>query len=171
MFSTGSPLDGKGGLAAALVATAAAIVVSLTCAAVAHDDAGVHGFSAANGAGYAATNAAQLSGPDHVLTITPRHASSARLARHAAPHGPVVATSGPGQPTKPLVTVSIYADTTLRRGDAVMTGKGLRIFDGSRTFPYRPADFTALAMTRSLDRSARKALVDYDQNPKLRRQG
>ncbi len=41
--------------------------------------------------------------------------------------------------------VTIYNDRTLRRGDAVMTAQGLRVFRGSGRFPYHPSDFVALA--------------------------
>ena len=70
-------------------------------------------------------------------------------------------------PHRPIV-VSIYEDTTLRRGDAVMTATGLRVFAGSRKFPYRPEDFTTLKASRDIKMDFRRALMELDQNPYLR---
>ena len=44
---------------------------------------------------------------------------------------------------------SLLRDFTLRRGDAVMTAKGLQVFHGSPRYPYRPKDF--LALNKSTD--------------------
>jgi hypothetical protein len=54
----------------------------------------------------------------------------------AVAHADIPHTKGP---------VSIYTDRTLRRGDSIMTAQGLRVFRGSNAFPYRAADFVALA--------------------------
>jgi hypothetical protein len=47
-----------------------------------------------------------------------------------------------------LKDVTIYNDKTLERGDAVMTQRGMRIFNGSSTWPYTDADFVALSATK-----------------------
>ena len=70
---------------------------------------------------------------------------------------PVEVAALPSKPT------SIYEDRTLRRGDAVMTDKGLRIFDGSRSFPYLPSDFVDLDKSRAVPKSIRKSLNAYNQ--------
>ena len=67
-------------------------------------------------------------------------------------------------PKRPAV-VSIYEDRTLRRGDAVMTFAGLRVFAGSRTFPYRPEDFSSLRASRDIKGQLRRALIELDQTP------
>lgn len=36
---------------------------------------------------------------------------------------------------------SVMTDFTLRKGDMVMSGEGLRVFRGTETYPYRKADF------------------------------
>jgi len=38
----------------------------------------------------------------------------------------------------------IFSDPTLKRGDLVVTKKGIRMFNGRNHFPYEEADFTAL---------------------------
>ena len=88
--------------------------------------------------------------------------SKTRLAL-AIPRGvqPTLFVSDPRQPA----IVSIYDDRTLRRGDAVMTLTGLRVFAGSRTFPYRPEDFTTLTASRNIKGQLRRALFELDQSP------
>ena len=68
-------------------------------------------------------------------------------------------------PTKPG-KVSIYEDRTLRRGDAVMTAEGVRIFAGSASWPYRAGDFVGLKDAKSLDRDASKVLAQLDKLPR-----
>jgi hypothetical protein len=58
-------------------------------------------------------------------------------------------------------TLSLLRDMTLRRGDAVMTAKGFRVFHGGARFPYRKTDFLALSKSRDVrqaDRSTFSAL-------------
>ena len=45
---------------------------------------------------------------------------------------------------------SLLHDFTLRRGDAVMTATGVRVFHGGARFPYRRSDFVALAASRDV---------------------
>lgn len=66
----------------------------------------------------------------------------------------------------PTAPVSIYEDTTLRRGDAVMTANGIRIFQGSRTLPYRDTDFVAIADSTNVSRDVAKALNAVDRLPR-----
>ena len=68
-------------------------------------------------------------------------------------------------PTKP-VKVSIYEDTTLRRGDAVMTIKGMRIFAGSRSWPYSERDFVTVSDAGRLDKGLQKTLLALDSLPR-----
>jgi hypothetical protein len=56
--------------------------------------------------------------------------------------------------------VSIYNDRTLRRGDSVMTAQGLRVFKGASHFPYRAADFVALAEASRFVMGDKKQLRD-----------
>ncbi len=51
--------------------------------------------------------------------------------------------------------LSLLKDFTLRRGDAVMTPRGVKVFHGRGHFPYRGTDFVALARSpdvRKIDR-------------------
>ncbi|MGI4765805.1 MAG: hypothetical protein ACRYGP_12225 [Janthinobacterium lividum] len=68
-------------------------------------------------------------------------------------------------PTKPG-KVSIYEDRTLRRGDAVMTAEGVRIFAGSISWPYTAGDFVALATAKDLNRDTVKVLAEVDRLPR-----
>lgn len=75
-----------------------------------------------------------------------------RLVRLASEAPPLTVRQAPAGP------VSIYEDRTLREGDAVMTGKGLKVFAGSSSWPYRDSDFKAIADVRSLDKATRQEL-------------
>jgi hypothetical protein len=57
--------------------------------------------------------------------------------------------------------LSLLRDFTLRRGDAVMTAGGVRVFHGSMRFPYRRTDFVALSRSRDVlnpNRAAMRAI-------------
>lgn len=49
---------------------------------------------------------------------------------------------------------SLLHDFTLRRGDAVITGSGVKVFHGGEHFPYRQADFVRLAKSRDVKKAA-----------------
>lgn len=68
-------------------------------------------------------------------------------------------------PTKPG-KVSIYEDRTLRRGDAVMTAEGVRVFAGSSSWPYAAGDFVALNQAKNIDRDTSKVLAQLDKVPR-----
>jgi hypothetical protein len=53
-----------------------------------------------------------------------------------------------GLPGLPMVDIN--RDSTLRRGDPVMTDAGFRIFRGAARMPYRPRDFASLAESRGV---------------------
>jgi hypothetical protein len=80
---------------------------------------------------------------------------------HAAKPRLVVAQA----PTKPG-RVSIYEDRTLRRGDAVMTADGVRIFAGSSSWPYVARDFVQLKDSKSIDRDTWNVLAQLDRAPR-----
>ena len=50
---------------------------------------------------------------------------------------------------------SLLHDFTLRRGDAVMTAAGIRVFHGGAHYPYLRTDFASLARTRDLRKGER----------------
>lgn len=68
-------------------------------------------------------------------------------------------------PTSPG-KVSIFQDKTLRRGDAVMTRHGVRIFAGSSNWPYQDADFVAIADAGRMDKGVQKTLLSLDSMPR-----
>ena len=52
---------------------------------------------------------------------------------------------------------SLLRDFTLRRGDAVMTASGVKVYHGGDHFPHRPGDFVALAQSRDIGNGRRDA--------------
>ena len=62
--------------------------------------------------------------------------------------------------------MSIYEDRTLRRGDAVMTADGVRIFAGSSSWPYTAGDFVSLRDAKNVDRDASKTFAQLDKLPR-----
>lgn len=55
--------------------------------------------------------------------------------------------------------ITIYTDRTLVRGDVVMTADGIRVFNGSSSWPHTADDFTAVASTGRVSPSLRKELT------------
>ena len=88
-----------------------------------------------------------------------RRPLTVKLHRPKVSHVARAARPEPGNPGK----VSIFQDRTLRRGDAVMTAKGIRIFAGSSSWPYRDADFVAISAAGHMDKSYQRVLLDLDR--------
>lgn len=63
----------------------------------------------------------------------------------------------------PGVKVTIYEDKTLRRGDAVMTTAGMRVFAGSNSFPYSESDFVAVSTKEGVSKDVAKTLIAMDR--------
>jgi hypothetical protein len=57
---------------------------------------------------------------------------------------------------------SVYRDGSLRVGDIVMTGKGMKVFNGG-SFPYREANFTAISRSDRIDTATRESLRKVEQ--------
>jgi hypothetical protein len=57
---------------------------------------------------------------------------------------------------------SVYRDGSLRVGDIVMTGKGMKVFNGG-SFPYRDANFTAISRSDRIDTATRESLRKVEQ--------
>lgn len=70
-----------------------------------------------------------------------------------------------------LKDITIYTDKTLAPGDAVMTATGLKVFHGSRSWPYAEGDFVAIAASGRMSSGIRKELTALDKasRPELRR--
>ncbi|MBG0811476.1 DUF2865 domain-containing protein [Methylosinus sp. H3A] len=58
---------------------------------------------------------------------------------------------------------AIYLDPTLRRGDAVMTTRGVEIFHGASRYPYSKNDFRPLARSPDLDEPIRRRLAALER--------
>ena len=90
---------------------------------------------------------------DHGRTLT------VRLHRTAPK---TVIAQVPAKPGK----VSIFEDRTLKRGDAVMTPDGIRVFAGSASWPYTKADFIDLASAKDLNKDTTKVLAEVNRLPR-----
>ena len=77
--------------------------------------------------------------------------------RHRLPPG--VQGGSQRYDTAALKDVTIYTDRTLVRGDAVMTSNGVKVFNGSASWPHTDEDFTAVADTSRVSPSVRKELT------------
>ncbi|MGH6800260.1 MAG: hypothetical protein ACRECZ_02385 [Methylocella sp.] len=65
-------------------------------------------------------------------------------------------------PVEPLAPTDLMDDDSLRRGDAVMTASGIRIFMGSSGTPHAPQDFMKLSEIKGFSTRERKALAALD---------
>lgn len=61
---------------------------------------------------------------------------------------------------------AIYQDFTLRRGDAVMTPQGMRIFQGGAHHPHTIGDFRPIAESRDLPEHTRRMLAALERASK-----
>lgn len=61
--------------------------------------------------------------------------------------------------------VTILTDATLQRGDAVMTGRGIRIFTGAAAFPHREKDFVGVNWIGGLPRGVARTLIAMNNVP------
>ncbi len=141
---------------AAIVATACAVTLSMADQASARDDGVLEFFTSAfGGAGAGAVAGPPRSVDDQPYRVRPLTVRPRRVPRLAFAAVPV-------KPEK----VSILEDTTLRRGDAVMTEKGMRIFVGSSAGPHTREDFVDLARSdRLVSKTTEKVLADLDRRP------
>jgi len=65
-------------------------------------------------------------------------------------------------PVGPLAPTDLMDDESLRRGDAVMTASGIRIFIGSSGNHHEPEDFRKPSEIKGLSKVERKALAALD---------
>ena len=99
----------------------------------------------------------------HADAVQPRRIWAKPLTvrlHHAAPRSMVAQV-----PTKPG-KVSIYQDHTLRPGDAVMMADGLRVFAGSKSWPYRATDFRSLDGGKRFGRETSRFFAALDRVPR-----
>lgn len=94
------------------------------------------------------------------LTVRPHHPRR-HVSSGGAQHYDVAALKG----------ITIYNDKSLAPGDAVMTATGLKVFNGSRSWPYTEDDFVAIASSGRMASGLRKELTALDKasRPALQR--
>lgn len=138
-------------------------VVTLGMSIAQADDAGMHAFlTSESGRSPAAVPTASFAPRENVpLTVRPRRRPKFAIASRRS-SSPAPVASIPQFRVGKGTAVSLFEDRTLRRGDAVMTAKGLRIFAGSRSFPYAEADFVALSDADWVQRGQRESLRAFD---------
>jgi hypothetical protein len=66
-------------------------------------------------------------------------------------------------PVQPTESEAVFNDPTLRRGDTVVTSKGVLVFKGGEDFPHKNSDFMSLAETRDLTPEKRGALAAIER--------
>jgi hypothetical protein len=148
------------------VALALATALSATPAAYARDNGGVGEFFQQLFGGDE-TRAPAESGYDE--SSAPPLTVRARPRRHARPSQ--AHSRSPKETLAAIKDVTIYTDKTLRRGDAVMTTNGMRVFNGSTSWPYKTDDFVALATAPKLSSSLRKQLHAIDVASRVDQRG
>jgi hypothetical protein len=57
----------------------------------------------------------------------------------------------------------LLTDTTLRKGDVVMTANGFQVYQGDGYGPTGPRDFVSLAQSRSVPKEERAALLAMER--------
>ncbi len=117
-----------------------------TSMAHANDNGGVFSFfQQAFGGGNGGTYQA-LPQPDYAEPSSP----PLTVRIHPRRHRVTIAARSPKDTVADLKGITIYTDKTLERGDVVMTTRGMRVFNGSRSWPYTDQDFVALASARQM---------------------
>lgn len=141
---------------AAACGAACCVTLSAADPASARDDGVLQFFTSAfGGAGAPSVRTPSDDGVDQPLQARPLTVRPRRQPRLAVAAVPV-------KPEK----VAILEDPTLRRGDAVMTANGLRIFVGSSASLHTSDDFVALANSgRDVSKTTVKILVNLDRRP------
>ena len=141
-------------------------------AASARDDFGALGFLSSVFGTHQAdaapvpTPPVSVSGQTQLNAAAKRHRSNFVAAIPNAKHPRRAAEPGNAHRVAKTGTLSIFQDKTLRRGDAVMTERGIRIFAGSNSWPYQNSDFMALADAPHLNKGQQTILLDLDRLPR-----
>ena len=148
-----------------------AAVVVLT-GAIARDDDGAKTFFLSNAPlTFAAERAEAAASFVHDLAIRPRprkvaaHARRLKLMARTVPRAKAVTRVARRNVPATREPITIYTDSTLQPGDAVMTANGIRVFRGSDTLPHRDSDFVGLTHARGLSRSVSRTLAFLDAVP------
>lgn len=82
--------------------------------------------------------------------------------RKAARRGKLIVADRTDHPVRPQAPVDLMDDDSLRKGDAVMTPAGIRIFSGHSANRHAPEDFRRPSEIKGLSKLERKALAALD---------
>lgn len=134
---------------------AIAALLASTCAARASDGGIFDFFQQAFGG---ARSSQPLPQPDYGYPDGPPLTVRAHPRRRASS----APSRSPQETLAAIKGVTIYTDKTLARGDAVMTVHGMRVFNGSESWPYTDDDFVAVSSRTSMPASMRKELRAID---------
>ena len=145
-------------LRSVLAATLASALIAGSSVAARADD-GIGGFFQQLFGGAGGGSNQPLPQPDYGQSDSPP--LTVRIKKHRRPSGAQLAGHSRYTPEE-LKNVTIFTDKTLMRGDAVMTAGGIRIFNGSNTWPYRKDDFVALSPSDKMPKTVRKELTAID---------
>lgn len=158
---TGSTTRGAGRRTARLAIAGAALFAAVQGASA--DDAGIHDFfSSIFGGGQSQAAPAAAPAPGYDEPVRRAQRSRPLTVRLHRPKPRMVFAETPTRPAP----VSIFEDRTLRRGDAVMTAKGVRIFAGSSSWPYSERDFVGITEARQVSRDTSRVLAQLDKMPR-----
>lgn len=112
--------------------------------------------------GGAPASVAQSSGSTPLDVAHQRTAAGSRAQRLAKLRADARLKMAAVRGAKP---VTILTDATLQRGDAVMTGRGIRVFTGSAAFPHREKDFVGVTGAGGLPRAVARTLIALNNVP------
>jgi hypothetical protein len=101
----------------------------------------------------------------HILPGTPGRGLSFSRERKRGAHRKLRLAAKEDQAVKPARPVGIMEDESLRKGDAVVTPAGIRIFVGAISSRHKPQDFKAPAEVKGLSKRVRKAFATLEAKP------
>ncbi len=84
------------------------------------------------------------------------------LGQSSAARKRAAAAARIGQPVRLQGSVDLMEDDSLRKGDAVVTPAGIRVFTGYSSDRHKPEDFKRPSEIKGLAKSERKALAALD---------
>ncbi|QGM44807.1 hypothetical protein [Methylocystis heyeri] len=108
----------------------------------------------------------------HVIITKPPAPAPKVASFHAARRAPAVlpaadeavrASNRRVAAVQPTESEAVFNDPTLRKGDTVVTSKGVMVFKGGEDFPHKNSDFMSLAETRGLTPEKRGALAAIER--------
>ncbi len=136
----------------------AATALLVSTGAARANDGGIFGFFEQAFGGARGASTRTLPQPDDAFSDSP----PLTVRAHPRRHNSFATSRSPKETLAAIKGVTIYTDRTLQRGDAVMTAHGMRVFNGSESWPYTNDDFVAVSSIRSMPVGMRKELRAID---------